>query len=183
MPSGSEAATGERGCADRLASASMIRDGSGGLAQWGTVSRSAIMPWFFFHLRSPKGLERDDLGLEFPSLEAAYLEAFRTVPGMSAELAFQKLDPTPYTFEITETGGRLLMEVPFTEVLDRGRQPAASPSAELFRKGRAAMERTAGLLKWLRRERAMLEAKLSETRRLLAASERAARRSRVARRR
>jgi hypothetical protein len=59
------------------------------------------VPWFYFHLRSPVGLERDEIGLEFASIEAAYLEACRTVPAMSAELVYEKLNPLRYGFEIT----------------------------------------------------------------------------------
>lgn len=139
------------------------------------------MPWFYFHLRSPNGLERDDSGLEFPGVEAAYLEACHTVPGMSADLAYQKVDPTRYAFEISDAGGRLLMEVPFTEVLDRGCRPFAAPCAKRFRGGAAEVERTARLLKWLREERVALKAALSETRRLRRASEQAVRRSNLAR--
>jgi hypothetical protein len=43
------------------------------------------MPWFHFHLRGPKKLERDNSGLELPSLGAAYPEARHTVPEMGAE--------------------------------------------------------------------------------------------------
>lgn len=139
------------------------------------------MPWFYFHLRSPKGLERDDLGLEFASVEAAYLEACHTVPGMSAELACQKVDPSRYAFEISDLDGRLLMEVPFTEILRRGCQPFAAPCAKRSREGWAEMERTARLLNWLREERAALKATLLEIRRLRRASEQAVRRSNLAR--
>jgi hypothetical protein len=137
------------------------------------------MPWFYFHLRGPKGLERDEVGLELASVEAAYLGAYRAIPGMSADLIHEKANPFRYAFEIADASGRLLMELPFTEFLDRQSERPAPPSpADLFRKGRAEMERTAGLLKDLSAERAALEATLSETRRLLTASERAGHRSR-----
>lgn len=141
------------------------------------------MPWFYFHLRGPKSLERDEVGLELASVEAAYLGAYRAIPGMSADLIHEKANPFHYAFEIADASGRLLMELPFTEFLDRGRRPAPPSPADLFRKGRAEMERTAGLLKELSAERAALEATLSETRRLLTASERAGHRSHGVRRR
>lgn len=156
------------------------------LAGWprgGFITRTGPMPWFYFHLRGPKGLERDEIGLELASVEAAYLGAYRAIPGMSTDLIHEKADPFRYFFEIKDAGGTLLMEVPFTEVLDRGRQPVAPTSAERFRKGRAEMERTRGLIRALREEQAALQVKLSETQRLLAASARALRRSHLGRRR
>jgi hypothetical protein len=77
------------------------------------------MPWFYFHLRGPEGLERDDIGLELANVEAAYLGACRSVPGMSADLIYETANPMRYAFEITDASGGLLMEVPFTEVLAR----------------------------------------------------------------
>ena len=85
------------------------------------------MPWFYFHLRTPQGLEPDDTGLEFAGIEAAYLEACASIPEISADLACEGKNPARYAFEITDPAGRPLMEVPFTEILDRGRRPNASP--------------------------------------------------------
>ncbi|GJE49964.1 hypothetical protein GOFOIKOB_3005 [Methylobacterium tardum] len=120
------------------------------------------MPRFYFHLRGPNGLERDYTGLEFASIEAAYLEAYRTVPGLGADLAAQRMDPARYVFEITDPAGRLLMEVPFTEVLNRGCKPVAprSPSHE--------RGRTSDLIKAIRKEHAAVLDKLAETQMLLA---------------
>jgi len=91
------------------------------------------MPWFYFHLRGPKGLEPDDTGLEFAGIEAAYLEAYATIPELSADLASEEKNPARYAFEITDPGGELLMDVPFTEVLDRGRKRVSPSSAARFR--------------------------------------------------
>jgi hypothetical protein len=156
------------------------------LAGWplgGTITRFGPMPWFYFHLRGPKGLERDEIGLELASVEAAYLGAYRAVPGMSTDLIHEKADPFRYLFEITDADGTLLMEVPFTDVLDRERQPVAPSSAERFRKVRAEMECTRGLIRALREEQAALQLKLSETKQLLTASARALRCSHLAHRR
>jgi hypothetical protein len=128
------------------------------------------MPWFYFHLRSPAGLERDDIGLECAGIKAAYLEACRSVPGIIAELGYGNINPLRYGFEITDAGGGLLMEVPFTEVLDRGRKPVVPPSATLFREGRAEIARTATLISSNREERAALRVTLTETMRILALS-------------
>ena len=125
------------------------------------------MPLFYFHLRGPKGLERDDVGLEFASLEVAYLEACRSVPTMGAELAHTEKNPARYAFEITDASGALLMEVPFTEVLDRGRKPVAPASVQV-RSAAAEMARTAYLIGAINEERAAVRATLAETKRLLA---------------
>ncbi|MBP1182105.1 DUF6894 family protein [Methylobacterium sp. PvR107] len=128
------------------------------------------MPLFYFHLRGPNGLERDDVGLELPCVDAAYLGACRAVPGMSADLAREETNPARYAFEITDACGNLLMDVPFTEVLDRGHKPAAPGSGA--RRGKAAVEmaRTASLIFSIREEHAALQVTLTETRRLLALS-------------
>ena len=81
------------------------------------------MPRFFFHLRSPAGTERDDVGLEFADLETAYLDACATIPAMSADLVRENADPSRHVFEITDEADRVLMTVPFLEILDRGRKP------------------------------------------------------------
>lgn len=85
------------------------------------------MPWFYFHLRTPQGLEPDDTGLEFAGIEAAYLEACASIPEISDGLACERKNPARYAFEIADPAGTPLMEVPFTEILDRGRRPNASP--------------------------------------------------------
>lgn len=81
------------------------------------------MPLYFFHLRTPAGLEPDEVGLECPSVEVAYLEACRTMPGMAAELVHQGWNPMHRAFEIADARGALLLEVPFGEILhDEGKR-------------------------------------------------------------
>lgn len=75
------------------------------------------MPHFHFHVRTSTGLSRDEDGLEYPSLEEAYLEACRTIPGMAAELVHKGRSPMKHAFEITDRDDALLLEVPFAEVL------------------------------------------------------------------
>jgi hypothetical protein len=128
------------------------------------------MPLFYFHLRGPKGLERDDVGLELACVEAAYLGACQAVPGMSADLAREETNPARYAFEITDARGNLLMDVPFTEVLDRGHKPAPPRSSARLGKAVAEMARTASLICSITEERAALQVTLTETRRLLALS-------------
>lgn len=153
----------------------LIRACPDGLVQRGSSHRTQPMPRFYFHLRGPEGLDRDDVGLELASVEAAYLGACQAVPGMSADLVYEAENPIRYGFEIAGESGTVLMEVPFAEVLDRGRKRAAPPAARRFREGRAEMERTAGLITALHEARARLDATLSETRRLLGLAKRTGR--------
>ena len=104
------------------------------------------MPHFYFHLRTPAGWERDQDGLDFIGLEAAYLDACRTIPDMAADLVRRKHDPLPYGFEIADEAGQLLMEVPFSEVLASGHKPRQPIRPALPQKAQAEMERTVRLI-------------------------------------
>ena len=86
------------------------------------------MPVYFFHLRGPAGLDRDETGVDFADLDAAYLDAYRTVPTLSAELIRNGSDPFKYAFEIEDGDGTLLLNLPFTETLHAGRRPTRPPS-------------------------------------------------------
>src|SRR4051812_2418031 len=86
------------------------------------------MSFYYFHLRTADGLERDEIGLLCPNLEAAYLDACGAIPPLLAELARGGHDPSRCAFEITDTADQLLMEVPFLERVTKGpksRRPAA----------------------------------------------------------
>ncbi|WP_342106126.1 DUF6894 family protein [Methylobacterium sp. SI9] len=80
------------------------------------------MPQFFFHLRTPDGLDPDEDGLTFADLDTAYLEAYASIPDMAAELAGKGLSPMPYGFVITDAAGQTLLEIPFAERLYDPRQ-------------------------------------------------------------
>ncbi|MDR7039847.1 hypothetical protein J2X36_004625 [Methylobacterium sp. BE186] len=126
------------------------------------------MPWFYFHLRTPAGLERDDIGLELIGIEAAYLDACQAIPTMAADLSGKKVDPRRCRFEIADSAGRALLEVPFTEILDKGRRPSHPALLAQRRKATAEMERAARLIEALGEERAALLAELQNLRELLA---------------
>jgi Domain of unknown function (DUF6894) len=53
------------------------------------------MPLFYFHLTVGREHSPDDLGVEFDSVEAAYLDAFATAREMWSELLKNREDPTP----------------------------------------------------------------------------------------
>ena len=72
---------------------------------------------FFFHLRTADGVERDEVGVGLDSIEAAYLCVCETIPIAAAELLRAHQDPMACAFLIHDEAGRLLMEVPFTELV------------------------------------------------------------------
>jgi hypothetical protein len=90
------------------------------------------MPQYFFHLRSTAATQRDELGSEFSDLDAAYLDTCQAITGMAADLSNACCNAEPYVFDITDMEGKLLMEVPFTEMLNRAEKPQkpALPSPE-----------------------------------------------------
>jgi hypothetical protein len=75
------------------------------------------MPKFFFHLVSPGKYAPDDIGSEFSSVAAAWLDAFQAATEMSCDLIRQRINPHGYQFEITDTDGQFLMDLPFSEVV------------------------------------------------------------------
>jgi hypothetical protein len=77
---------------------------------------------YYFHLRIGQELNPDDLGMELPDLDSAYLEAFQAAQDMWTELLAQRSDPLIRSFEIADERGRLLLTLPFVEVLDRARR-------------------------------------------------------------
>jgi hypothetical protein len=77
---------------------------------------------YYFHLRIGPKLSADEIGLELPDLETAYLEAFDAAQTMWGELLSERSDPQIRAFEITDERGQLLLTLPFGEVLDRARK-------------------------------------------------------------
>jgi hypothetical protein len=79
---------------------------------------------YYFHLRIGQKLSLDDIGLELPDLETAYLEAFEAAQTMWGELLSERSDPLIRSFEIEDEYGQPLLTLPFSEVLDRARKPS-----------------------------------------------------------
>src|SRR5262249_26597268 len=67
---------------------------------------------YFFHLRVGRELSVDELGVELPDLDTAYLEAFQAAQEMWGELLAEKSDPLLRSFEIADASGRLLLTLP-----------------------------------------------------------------------
>jgi hypothetical protein len=75
------------------------------------------MPRFFFHFTSQNDVSRDEVGTVFPSLEAAYLDSCQSALEMSIDKLRAREDPMNDSVEIADESGRLLMNIPFSEVL------------------------------------------------------------------
>ena len=87
------------------------------------------MPHFFFNYTSGGATSVDDVGAEFSSLEAAYLDTCKTALVIAFEKLGARQDPTTDSFEITDDAQNLLMQVPFSEVL----RPAAATNISTVR--------------------------------------------------
>jgi hypothetical protein len=80
------------------------------------------MQRYHLHIRQAGVLiSPDDKGSDFDSVEAAYLEAFESAQELWPILLEDRRDPRGYSFEITNSAGVVLMEVPFSELLDNCR--------------------------------------------------------------
>jgi hypothetical protein len=75
---------------------------------------------YYFHLRIGSTISPDEIGLDLPDVETAYLEAFKAAEEMWSELLADGLDPLMRSFEISD-GRQVLMTLPFREVLERAR--------------------------------------------------------------
>jgi|SRR6185437_1166684 len=80
------------------------------------------MPRFFFHFISQDRVTTDDVGLVFPSLEEAYLDSCNAALEISMERLRARDDPTNDGIEIADEDGRMLMHIPFSEVLRPGQK-------------------------------------------------------------
>jgi len=74
------------------------------------------MSRYFFHLLSPDGSSKDDIGTELPNAEAAYLEACETALDLSFEMLRKRTDPSRHAFEVADENGHIIFEIPFAEV-------------------------------------------------------------------
>lgn len=125
------------------------------------------MPLYHFHLRNAAGLEPDEIGLEYPTLEEAYLEACRTVPGMAAEFVQAGRNPMEYAFEIADESGTLLLEIPFGEMLRNGAVPRRPALPRERARAVSAAERTQQLVASINRQIETLHEAMLASRRIM----------------
>jgi hypothetical protein len=76
------------------------------------------MPRFYFNFRQAGQVTPDETGIEFPSVEAAYLAAADGARGMWAELLARRQDPRLCAFDIRDENGQLLLSFAFNELLE-----------------------------------------------------------------
>jgi Domain of unknown function (DUF6894) len=77
---------------------------------------------YYFHLRIDRTFSPDEIGLDLPDLETAYLEAFKAAQEMWPELLAERSDPLTRCFESADDRGQLLLTLPFAEVLEQARK-------------------------------------------------------------
>jgi hypothetical protein len=104
----------------------MVRFGTGNIprhkafisAIFGSVVEDA-MPRFFFHIRSNgNGRSRDDLGIDFPSVETACSEALRVAQDFKGVFAARGQDPRDHAIEIENEAGEIVLHLTFSEIFD-----------------------------------------------------------------
>jgi hypothetical protein len=120
-----------------------------------------MMARFYFHLVSPGSYCPDDVGSEFPDVEAAYMEAWQAALEMGCEMLKERRDPCRHQFEIADDQGRFLMEVPFSEAMRPAGQAVQNPG--LRSQLRQRMQRSRDL-------RADIKAEFVKTREVLQSS-------------
>jgi hypothetical protein len=102
-----------------------------------TEPGGVVMPRFFFNVRGPcRSLSRDELGLDFPDVETAYLEAFHAAQDLGGEFAARGQNPRDYAIEIVNVSNELVFDLPFLEVLDRRAGQPPLPRSEVDRTAR-----------------------------------------------
>ena len=88
-------------------------------ATWPRIKAEAAMPRFFFHVRgADERLSRDELGLDYPNEETAYLEAFRAAKDLRGEFAVRGENPQDYVIAVANASHELVFNLPFADVFD-----------------------------------------------------------------
>lgn len=89
------------------------------------------MARFFFNFSDGKSLTEDEIGVELPSVEFAYLEAGTTALQMWPELLAEGIAPLDCAFDIANEAGQLLLRFEFIDVINPVRIGASTPAAPL----------------------------------------------------
>lgn len=75
------------------------------------------MTRFYFHLATGEDYERDEIGSEHVDANQAYLEAFEAAQQMTLDLIRERRHVGRHRFDICDERGRLIMQVPFAEIV------------------------------------------------------------------
>jgi PAS domain-containing protein len=73
---------------------------------------------YFFHLKSPDGLEVDEIGLDLADEGAAYKAALGVMAELAGELMQDGHSPLECSFWITDDNGDKVIEAPFPDLLN-----------------------------------------------------------------
>ncbi len=103
------------------------------------------MSRFFFHLCGPAGFSRDEEGIEFATLEEAYLDLWKAAVEMSVDALRQHRDPSRDRFELWDEEGRFLLDLPFSEVIKAGASGPRPPMRDLQSRLLAGVKRAHAL--------------------------------------
>ncbi|MBF7013807.1 hypothetical protein QUC32_03040 [Novosphingobium resinovorum] len=79
------------------------------------------MARFFFHFFDGNVRFDDEQGVDLPSADHAYLEAFSAATAMWGDLLNGRTDPSGCAFEIANSAGLIINRVEFSELLDNCR--------------------------------------------------------------
>lgn len=123
-------------------------------------------------MRNRHDLARDEDGLEFSDLDAAYLEAFRAARDIWQELLVEGEDPQLYAFEIADDAGQVLIDLPFIEVFGSKRGRSARSAMSALAKAKARAERIKGVASAIVREVSAARLTLDESRNILSRARR-----------
>jgi hypothetical protein len=78
------------------------------------------MPRFFFHVRgADERLSCDELGLDYPNEDTAYIEAFRAAKDLRGEFAVRGENPQDYVIEVANASHEPVFNLPFSKVFGR----------------------------------------------------------------
>lgn len=107
------------------------------------------------------------MGLRFVSLEEAYLSANQGALEIAIEMLRERENPSRLRFEVRDEHGALVLELPFSEVLQPGRGAKPHDPVHVHERLKANLERSRVL-------KSELVAALAQTRQTLAATSREA---------
>ena len=104
------------------------------------------MQRFYLNLRRGEtSVAPDDDGAEFASIEEAYLESFKGAQELWPELLRNRQDPRQYAYDLTDSDGAVLMELPFDEIVECCRRIGLASTTALSKPTIAALTKRAFL--------------------------------------
>ena len=99
------------------------------------------MARFFFNFRRGETLQFDEEGTEFDTVELAFLAAFEAGRDMWRELMLERSDPATCAFEVSDSAGRSLFHLPFSEIAEVCGDPVAECLHRRSRRTQSATRR------------------------------------------